>query len=101
MVLREVRTPYCTQINNTCEGFTFTLCFCLVLSVVHAYFLLSQVKSCVTAFHVTCGFKHNLEMKTILDDEATDGVRHIVSLRRSLHCVYLTNVEFSSEYQNV
>ena len=32
----------------------------------------------MTAFHVTCGFKHGLEMKTILDDSATDGVRHIV-----------------------
>ena len=38
-----------------------------------------QVKSCVTAFHVTCGFKHGLEMRTVLDDNATDGVRHIVS----------------------
>ena len=68
--------------------FNFLPC---VVSVVHVYFLLSQVKSCVTAFHVTCGFKHNLEMKTILDDEATDGVRHIVSLKLCLHCVYLTN----------
>ena len=33
----------------------------------------------MTAFHVTCGFKHGLEMKTILDDSAADGVRHIVS----------------------
>ena len=38
-----------------------------------------QVKSCVTAFHVTCGFKHGLEMRTVLDDTAADGVRHIVS----------------------
>ncbi|ELV14211.1 Protein Jade-3 [Tupaia chinensis] len=28
-----------------------------------------SVKSCITAFHVTCAFEHNLEMKTILDDE--------------------------------
>lgn len=41
---------------------------------------LSQVKSCVTAFHVMCGFKHGLEMKTLLDDSAADGVRHIVSV---------------------
>ncbi|XP_072900251.1 protein Jade-3 isoform X1 [Hemitrygon akajei] len=27
-----------------------------------------SVKSCITAFHVTCAFEHNLEMKTILDD---------------------------------
>ena len=40
---------------------------------------LLQVKSCVTAFHVTCGFKNGLEMKTVLDDAAADGVRHIVS----------------------
>lgn len=38
-----------------------------------------KIKSCVTAFHVTCGFKHGLEMRTVLDDNATDGVRHIVS----------------------
>ena len=38
-----------------------------------------KVKSCVTAFHVTCGFKQGLEMRTVLDDNATDGVRHIVS----------------------
>lgn len=38
-----------------------------------------KVKSCVTAFHVTCGFNKGLEMRTVLDDNATDGVRHIVS----------------------
>ncbi|KAG8137419.1 putative Protein Jade-3-like protein [Naja naja] len=27
-----------------------------------------SVKSCITAFHVTCAFEHTLEMKTILDD---------------------------------
>ncbi|XP_019504926.1 PREDICTED: protein Jade-3 isoform X5 [Hipposideros armiger] len=27
-----------------------------------------SVKSCITAFHVTCAFEHNLEMKTILDE---------------------------------
>nr|XP_002739187.2 PREDICTED: protein Jade-3-like [Saccoglossus kowalevskii] len=26
------------------------------------------VKTCKTAYHVTCGFQHNLEMKTYLDD---------------------------------
>lgn len=50
-----------------------------------------KVKSCVTAFHVTCGFKHGLEMRTVLDDNATDGVRHIVSTLgfnvRSLACL--------------
>ncbi|XP_048192245.1 protein Jade-3 [Perognathus longimembris pacificus] len=27
-----------------------------------------SVRSCTTAFHVTCAFEHNLEMKTVLDD---------------------------------
>ncbi|KAG6926896.1 jade family PHD finger 3 [Chelydra serpentina] len=27
-----------------------------------------SVKSCITAFHVTCAFEHSLEMKAILDD---------------------------------
>ncbi|XP_021105260.1 protein Jade-3 isoform X2 [Heterocephalus glaber] len=27
-----------------------------------------SVKSCITAFHVTCAFEHNLEMKTILGE---------------------------------
>ncbi|XP_074180112.1 protein Jade-3 isoform X7 [Rhinolophus sinicus] len=27
-----------------------------------------SVKSCITAFHVTCAFEHSLEMKTILDE---------------------------------
>ncbi|XP_058515203.1 protein Jade-3 isoform X2 [Ochotona princeps] len=27
-----------------------------------------SVKSCITAFHVTCAFEHNLEMKTTLDE---------------------------------
>ncbi|XP_045394485.1 protein Jade-3 isoform X1 [Lemur catta] len=27
-----------------------------------------SVKSCITAFHVTCAFEHNLEMKTVLDE---------------------------------
>ncbi|XP_005871047.1 PREDICTED: protein Jade-3 [Myotis brandtii] len=32
-----------------------------------------SVKTCTTAFHVTCAFEHNLEMKTILDED--DEVR--------------------------
>ncbi|XP_012943528.1 PHD finger protein rhinoceros [Aplysia californica] len=34
-----------------------------------------SVKQCKTAFHVTCGFAHNLDMKTILDDtDEMDGI---------------------------
>ncbi|KAH9519892.1 Protein Jade-1 [Bulinus truncatus] len=34
-----------------------------------------SVKQCKTAFHVTCGFAHNLDMKTIVDDsDDTDGI---------------------------
>ncbi|XP_068717950.1 PHD finger protein rhinoceros-like [Montipora capricornis] len=43
------------------------------------------VKSCVTAFHVTCGFKHGLEMRTVLDDSAADGVRHISYCTKHSH----------------
>lgn len=35
-----------------------------------------SVKTCVTAFHVTCGFNNKLEMQTVLDESAPDGVRH-------------------------
>lgn len=35
-----------------------------------------SVKSCKTAYHVTCAFKHNLEMRAIIEDEnADDGVK--------------------------
>jgi len=30
------------------------------------------VKTCKTAFHVTCAIKHGLDMKTILDDKNDD-----------------------------
>ncbi|XP_059147392.1 PHD finger protein rhinoceros-like isoform X2 [Physella acuta] len=34
-----------------------------------------SVKQCKTAFHVTCGFAHNLDMKTIVDDsDEADGI---------------------------
>jgi len=67
------------------QGVLFLHCF-EFLQVCFIYFpFFFQVKSCVTAFHVTCGFKHGLEMKTVLDDSAADGVRHIVSF-----AVYLT-----------
>ena len=35
-----------------------------------------SVKTCKTAYHVTCAFKHNLEMRAIIEDEsAEDGVK--------------------------
>lgn len=34
------------------------------------------MKSCKTAYHVTCAFRHNLEMKAIVEDEhSEDGVK--------------------------
>ena len=34
------------------------------------------MKTCKTAYHVTCAFKHNLEMRAIIEDEsAEDGVK--------------------------
>jgi hypothetical protein len=48
-----------------------------------------SVKTCKTAYHVTCAFKRGLEMRAIIEDEnAEDGVKlrvmstHVVS---SLH----------------
>ncbi|KAB7494936.1 PHD finger protein, partial [Armadillidium nasatum] len=34
-----------------------------------------SVKSCKTAYHVTCAFKHGLEMKAIIEDENADDVK--------------------------
>lgn len=35
-----------------------------------------SVKSCKTAYHVTCAFRHSLEMKAIVEDEhSEDGVK--------------------------
>ncbi len=35
-----------------------------------------SVKSCKTAYHVTCAFRHGLEMKAIVEDEhSVDGVK--------------------------
>lgn len=34
-----------------------------------------SVKTCKTAFHVTCAFKNNLEMKTILETEEEGGLK--------------------------
>ncbi len=39
-----------------------------------------SVKTCKTAYHVTCAFRHNLEMRAIIEDEnAEDGVKLRVS----------------------
>lgn len=39
-----------------------------------------SVKTCKTAYHVTCAFKHGLEMRAIIEDEsAEDGVKLRVS----------------------
>ncbi|KAK6168409.1 hypothetical protein SNE40_020949 [Patella caerulea] len=34
-----------------------------------------SVRTCKTAFHVTCGFNHGMDMKTILDPAEKDGVK--------------------------
>lgn len=35
-----------------------------------------SIKTCKTAYHVTCAFKYGLEMKAIIEDEmADDGVK--------------------------
>lgn len=40
-----------------------------------------SIKTCKTAYHVTCAFKHGLEMKAIIEDEmADDGVKLRVTL---------------------
>lgn len=41
-----------------------------------------SIKTCKTAYHVTCAFKHGLEMKAIIEDEmADDGVKLRVNWR--------------------
>jgi len=42
-----------------------------------------SVKTCKTAYHVTCAFKHGLEMRAIIEDEsAEDGVKLRVSIKQ-------------------
>ena len=44
-----------------------------------------SVKTCKTAYHVTCAFRHCLEMKAIIEDEnADDGVKLRVNIRSLL-----------------
>ena len=43
-----------------------------------------SVKTCKTAYHVTCAFKYNLEMRAIIEDEqAEDGVKLRVCIKLS------------------
>ena len=45
-----------------------------------------SVKTCKTAYHVTCAFKNNLEMRAIIEDEqAEDGVKLRVSKDKTRH----------------
>lgn len=40
-----------------------------------------SIKTCKTAYHVTCAFKYGLEMKAIIEDEmADDGVKLRVNI---------------------
>ena len=51
-----------------------------------------SVKTCKTAYHVTCAFKHGLEMKAIIEDEnADDGVklRVCIDMCDVLHLSYI------------
>lgn len=47
-----------------------------------------SVKTCKTAYHVTCAFRHNLEMRAIIEDEnAEDGVKlRSYCQKHSLNC---------------
>lgn len=44
-----------------------------------------SIKTCKTAYHVTCAFKYGLEMKAIIEDEmADDGVKLRVLFNKKL-----------------
>ncbi|XP_053563716.1 protein Jade-3 [Bombina bombina] len=46
-----------------------------------------SVKSCITAFHVTCAFEHTLEMKTILDEgDEVKFKSYCVKHSKNKHC---------------
>lgn len=48
-----------------------------------------SVKTCKTAYHVTCAFKNNLEMRAIIEDEqAEDGVKLRVSITLVTICYF-------------
>lgn len=45
-----------------------------------------SIKTCKTAYHVTCAFKYGLEMKAIIEDEmADDGVKLRVNILINNH----------------
>lgn len=47
-----------------------------------------SIKTCKTAYHVTCAFKYGLEMKAIIEDEmADDGVKLRVNYLMQCKCV--------------
>lgn len=49
-----------------------------------------SIKTCKTAYHVTCAFKYGLEMKAIIEDEmADDGVKLRVSYQRDQNSLKL------------
>lgn len=51
-----------------------------------------SVKTCKTAYHVTCAFKHGLEMRAIIEDEsAEDGVKLRVSI--IIHLTYFNKIK--------
>jgi hypothetical protein len=58
-----------------------------------------SVKTCKTAYHVTCAFRHNLEMRAIIEDEnAEDGVKLRVSralFKFSILFIRIWNVNIS------
>ena len=57
-----------------------------------------SVKTCKTAYHVTCAFKKGLEMRAIIEDEnAEDGVKLRVSDRCTEEEVSRLLVWFSNE----
>lgn len=48
-----------------------------------------SVKTCKTAYHVTCAFKHGLEMRAIIDEESNTDDDNTVKLRVS-YITYIT-----------
>lgn len=50
-----------------------------------------SIKTCKTAYHVTCAFKYGLEMKAIIEDEmADDGVKLRVSYQTRSKFIEIT-----------